>query len=156
MTPLESAVADAVAALRDELGPMDARATHAALWPYVRAAVSPASAGEEAPPAASISDRRKKPWQYTARFWNADGELVAETDPEVMLGSGQIPEILAGLAQQLHGIVPLELAPEATKARLPQLRNNIGRYGKAVLRISYEHDIGATMLCQLDIYRMEG
>lgn len=155
MTPLESAVAAAVAALHAERGPMDAPATYAALWPYVRAAVAPSAGGEESPPVAPSSDRRVRPWQYTARFWDAAGELVAETDPEVMQGTGSVPEILATLAQQLHGGIPVEMYPAELKARLPQLRNNLGRYGKAVLRIPYVFD-GASLVCQLDVYRMEG
>lgn len=155
MTPLETAVESAVRELVAQAGPMDAEAVYAALWPYVRAAAAP-YAPRTAPPSPQTRDRRAKVWQYTVKFWNADGELVGETDPERMEGTGGVPTILAGLAEQLHGFVPPELHPEATKAKLPQLRNNLGRQPRGVLRIPYADGQGQSHICQMDIHRLEG
>jgi hypothetical protein len=156
MTPLETAVESAVRELVAQAGPMDAEAVHAALWPYVRAAAAPYAPRPAVPVAATPKDRRAKVWQYTVKFWNADGELVGETDPERMEGTGGVPGIIEGLAEQLHGFVPPELHPDATKARLPQLRNNLGRQPRGVLRIPYADGQGQPHICQMDIHRLEG
>lgn len=157
MTPLETAVEFAVRELVAQSGPMDPEAVHAALWPYVRAAVAPYAPNKYPQPSASTRDRRAKYWQYTVKFWDAAGELVGETDPERMEGTGGVPGILYFLAEQLHeGFVPPELMPEATKTRLPQLRNNLGRQPRAVLRIPYADGQGQAYICQMDIHRLEG
>lgn len=156
MSPLESAVAAAVAALHAERGPLDAATTHAALWPYVRAAAAPYAPRTTQAPASPARDRRVRRWQYTVRFWDAAGELVAETDPEHMDGTGSVPQILSSLAEQLHGFVPPELSVEAVKARLPQLRNNLGRGSRGVLRIGYADGNGMMHSSQMDIHRLEG
>lgn len=155
MTPLETAVNDAVRLVMTEYGPMPPDALHAALWPYVRAAAAPYAERPVSPAPGAPRDRRVRLWQYTVRFWDAAAELAAETDPEQMEGTGGIPEILATLAKQLHGDVPADLMPEVTKTRLPQMRNNLGRYGKAALRVPYEF-AGETFVCQMDIHRLEG
>jgi YD repeat-containing protein len=155
MYPLQIAVEAAVRALVEQTGPMDAEQVHAALWPAVREAAAP-YAPRSALPAASTRDRRAKHWQYTVKFWDAAGELIGETDPARMEGTGGVPEILAGLAEQLHGFVPAEMHPEATRARLPQLRNNLGRQPRAVMRIGYADGQGQPHVCQVDIHRLEG
>jgi hypothetical protein len=156
MTRLETAVDEAVRLCVAEHGPMDPAAIHAALWPLVRAAAAPYAPRAAAPQPAAARDRRVRRWQYTVRFWNDAGELVGETDPEQMEGTGAVPQILATLAEQLHEFVPPELTPEAVKARLPQLRNNLGRGNHATLRISYADGGGRGHACQMDIHRLEG
>lgn len=152
--PLETAVGVAVRTLIAEHGPMDAAAAHATLWPYVRRAMSELAPASAAPAAEPARDRRVRRWQYVVRFWDGSGELVAETDPEVMEGTGNVPHILASLAQQLHGFVPWELHVEAVKARLPQLRNNLGRMSRATLRIAHADGSGAPFVCLVDIHRL--
>jgi len=156
MTPLQTAVEAAVRELVVELGPLDPAAAHAALWPYVRAAVAPYAPRAAQASVSTPRDRRVRRWQYTVRFWDSAGELVAETDPEQMEGTGAVPSIIAALAEELHGFVPAELHPEVTKARLPQLRNNLGRGPRAALRIPYADGSGAPHVCQMDIHRLEG
>jgi hypothetical protein len=73
-----------------------------------------------------------------------------------MEGTGGVPAIIEGLAEQLHGFVPAELHPAAVKAKLPQLRNNLGRQPRGVLRISYADGQGQPHICQMDIHRLEG
>jgi hypothetical protein len=136
-------------------GPMDAAALQAALWPYVKVAAAPYAAQPTPAAATQLRDRRVRRWQYIVRFWDAAGELMAETDPEVMDGTGSVPAILASLAEQLHGFVPAELASEVTKARLPQLRNNLGRGSRGVVRVNYADGQGAAHICQMDIHRLE-
>lgn len=152
---LETAVAAAVAALIAERGPMDPAAAHAALWPYVRDAAAPYAPRSVPAERGGSRDRRTRPWQYVVRFWDAAEELTAETDPEVMEGTGNVPTILANLAHQLHGFVPDELSEEATRSRLPQLRNNLGRGSHATLRIPYMDEAGAACNCQMDVHRLE-
>ena len=156
MTPLETAVESAVRELVAQAGPMDAEAVHAALWPYVKAAAAPYAPCSAPPVATAPKDRRAKVWQYTVKFWDAAGELIGETDPERMEGTGSVPGILADLVEELHGFVPPELHPAAVKARLRQLRNNLGRQPRGVLRISYADGQGQPHICQMDIHRLEG
>lgn len=156
MTPLETAVESAVRELVALHGPMGAEAAHAALWPYVKAAAGPYAPRAAAPLPKETRDRRAKVWQYTVKFWDEAGELVAETDPERMDGTGAVPETLAGLARQLHGYVPDDLRPHETRLRLPQLRNNLGRAQRASLRVKYTDNSGAAFVCQMDIHRLEG
>jgi hypothetical protein len=156
MTPLEIAVDEAVRALVTERGPMEPEALHAALWPCVRAAAAHYAPRTTPAPASPARDRRVRRWQYTVRFWNDAGELVAETDPEHMEGTGSVPQILSSLAEQLHGFVPPELSVEAVKGRLQQLRNNLGRGSRGVLRIGYADGNGGGHTCQMDIHRLEG
>ncbi|HEX2239156.1 MAG TPA: hypothetical protein VHJ19_12710 [Gammaproteobacteria bacterium] len=104
-------------------------------------------------------DRRAKQWGYIARFWSGlkgDPVLEAETEPAVMQGTGQLPTIVADLAEQMHGEIPAELTAEAIKARLPQVRNNLGRNdsGQTVLRVDYEIAGGDVWRCQVDIARV--
>jgi hypothetical protein len=133
-------------------------AVHARLWPYVAAAVAAAVAARDLPPSGS-SDRRIRPWQYTARFWNLDGELIAETDPCIMQGTGGLPLIVLGLARELHGGAELQapMTAEGVKERLPQLRNNLGRADSATLRMSYTAQgtgLTGSFACQIDVYRL--
>lgn len=126
----------------------------ALFWPYVRTAVAEIP-GAAPPPK---TDKRTKPWQYTVRFWlqtEAGPDLQAETDPAVMPSTGEIPSILSDLGIQMHGEeTPIDLSPQALKGRLQQLRNNLGRYGTAALRIEY--DIGdESYLAQMDVVRLE-
>lgn len=153
-TTVLASVESAVQALAHALGPQDAAAMHAALWPYVQAAAAPYAPRDVPAPSEPTGDRRTRPWQYVARFWDASGELVAETDPAIMDGTGNLPTIIATLATQLHEFLPAELHPEATKGRLPQLRNNLGRGKRAALRISYADGAGETCNCQVDVHRL--
>lgn len=142
----------------DRLGP----AVHAALWPHVHAAVADALAARDLPAPAAPADRRARPWQYVARFWTADGDLVGETDPAVIHGTGELPGIVRALAAELHGDEALfspEMDPDVLKGKLPQLRNNLGRADSAVLRIPYEilqpnGNRGESFVCQVDVYRL--
>lgn len=133
---------------------------HSQLWAYVTHAVKevgPSSAGV----IPARRDGREKTWQYMIRFWyNAPNgaELIAESEePELMQGTGSLPDIIATYGAELHAEqitdgVPSELSLEAVKAKLPQFRNNLGRQGSAVLRIPYT--IGdESYLCQVDVAR---
>lgn len=155
MSAIETAVSAAVAALVEQHGPLEPAQAHAALWPYVRAAAAPYAPRSAPAPAAAAKDRRVRRWQYVARFWDAAGELIGETEPEVMEGTGSVPDILSALAVQLHDALPDALCAAEVKARLPQLRNNLGRGSRAVLRIPYTH-AGEQYTCQMDIHRLEG
>jgi hypothetical protein len=121
---------------------------HARLWTYVTHAVrelDPSSAAE-----APARDARSKPWQYVIRFVQVGGagiQVVAETDPEIMQGTGHLPAILVKYAQEMHDAVPDELSEEAVKKLIPQMRNNLGRQGAATLRISYTF-AGESFQCQ--------
>lgn len=113
---------------------------HARLWTYVTHAVrelDPSSAAET-----PARDARSKPWQYVIRFVQAAPtgiQVVAETDPEIMQGTGHLPAIIAKYAEEMHdGVIPAELSEEAVKKLIPQMRNNLGRQGTATLRISYK------------------
>jgi hypothetical protein len=138
----------------------------ARLYAYIDAATThllPDAASEEINPDAGAADKRAKPWQLQIRFWQGD-ELVGETDPEVITGTGQIAEAVATVAADLHGETPSELGPDAVKKLLPQLRNNLARQAAAVMRIKYTAaDIdedpvfaGREMeyLCQIDVFRL--
>jgi hypothetical protein len=111
---------------------------HARLWTYVTHAVrelDPSSAAE-----APSRDARSKPWQYVIRFIQVQAsgiQVVAETDPEIMQGTGHLPAIIAKYAQEMHDAIPAELDEEAVKKLILQMRNNLGRQGTATLRISY-------------------
>lgn len=147
-----------------------AEIVHAILWPGVSAAVLSLLSAEDVPAEAG-KDRRSKPWQWVARFWQATEngpELVAETDPAIMEGTGAISSIVAGLAAQLHECeeteLPDALGEAAIRALLPQFRNNLGRANAAAMRIPYEFanledDEGGgsvdSFLCQLDVYRLD-
>jgi hypothetical protein len=161
MTDLQGLVARAVEALLPHVppgAPSLVERTHAALWPYVAVAVAqapPDTAGQvEAP---ETRDKRAKPWQYTVRFWEAaptGAELVAETDPAVMWSTGELPGIVSLCASEMHEGAPIpELSRGAVKERLPQLRNNLGRAGSAVLRVEYAVG-GVRYLCQVDVIRL--
>lgn len=149
----------AVSALLPDVGEnITAPALHAALYPYVvmAAAEIGAESGTTAPPK---SDRRSKPWQVVIRFWNQGPngpELGGETDPLVVEGTGELATMIPDLAAQLYGDVPEPLSEEAVKARLPQLRNNLGRAKSAALRIDFGH-LGAEPrgTCQADVYRLD-
>lgn len=141
-----------------------AQRVHAYLWPFVQTAAEHAvDAGivpDVEPEAAAPEprDQRVKLWQCTTRFWmmTANGpELMAETDPEIIEGTGLIPLRLESYGRMMHeeGSVS-ELSEAALKERLPQLRNNLGRQGSAVLRIEYETG-GAAWLCQADVIRLD-
>lgn len=156
MSDIQTAVSTAVSALMAERGPLEPAAAHAALWPYVQAAAAPYTWRAATPAPESTRDRRVRAWSYVVRFWDSANELVAETDPERMEGTGSIPEILSNLAAQLHDTLPDALNKAEIKARLPQLRNNLGRGARAVLRIPYEDAFsGESFICQMDIHRLE-
>ena len=140
-----------------------AQRVHAYLWPLVAEATEHAAASGLVPasdkgePAPAPRDQRVKLWQCVTRFWlrTENGpELMAETDPEILEGTGMLPPRLAHYATEMHaGHVP-EMAEDVLKERLPQLRNNLGRQGSAVLRVEYEAD-GAAWLCQTDVIRLD-
>jgi hypothetical protein len=136
-----------------------ATALHAAFWPYVSAAAEQVTPAETPPEAvhATPADRRTRLWQVTLRFWAtppAGPELVAETDPAVIEGTGGLPAAVADTAAQLHGEVPAALDAEHVRPTLPQLRNNLGRRGAAVLRLPYVWEEQA-YLCQVDVVRLD-
>lgn len=118
---------------------------------------------DELPAVLDAGDKRAKPWQIQVRFWNGE-DLVGETDPEVIQGTGEIATMVAAVAADLHGTVPEELTVDAVKAHLPQLRNNLARQRAAVLRIKYEAaDLeddpvlagrAVQYQCQVDVFRL--
>lgn len=132
------------------------------LWPFIVAAAEHAAAEGVVPEdpegaAPAPRDSRVKLWQCTTRFWlhSANGpELVAETDPEILEGTGMIPLQLEAYAWDLHEESVPELSQDSLKERLPQLRNNLGRQGSAVLRVEYEVG-GASWLAQVDVIRLD-
>lgn len=136
-------------------GPSLEERIHARLWPYVTHAV------RELNPSAIANepvkrDGRSKSWQYVLRFWNQTPigpVMIAETDTEIMSSTGSLPAIVAQYAGEMHEDIAItELSEASIKAKLAQLRNNLGRQGSAVLRVSYE--IGDEQyLCQVDVTR---
>jgi hypothetical protein len=136
----------------------------ARLFPYIEAATSSLLAAADLErPAEEQTDRRAKPWQAQLRIWSGE-ELVAETDPEVIDGTGQLPELVEDIASQLHETAPAELQQANVRGMLPQLRNNLARQKSAVLRIEYTApDLSedprlagraAQYLCQVDVFRL--
>lgn len=133
------------------------------------AAVADAILAATAPPVVSAphtpgGDRRSRPWSYVARFWEqtpAGAVLAAETDAEVMHGTGSLVRIIRSLASELHGrpldLLPSELSASALKALLPQFRNNLGRGNAAALRVPYTLSgmQDEAWLCQVDVYRVD-
>ncbi|MCK9513684.1 MAG: hypothetical protein M0R28_21005 [Pigmentiphaga sp.] len=170
--PLDAVVREMLpAALREheETGAPIAEIMHAQLWPRLCGAIETELflSYSNVPTAPTGKDRRAKPWQYVVRFWmqTPNGpELVGQTDPEIMMGTGEIPTIVTTIAAQLHEDgAPDELKPDAVKALLPQFRNNLGRANTATLRIPYvyadmdEGEMGGRAveyLCQIDVYRL--
>lgn len=138
---------------------------HARLWSYVTHAVrdlNPSALNTAEVPAKR--DGRAKPWKYVVRFWEVtplEKALVAESDEEIMSGTGKLPGIVAQYGRDMHSdeaanvaYCPPELSEEAIKEKLPQLRNNLGRQGSAVLRVPY--DIGEnSFICQVDIISLD-
>lgn len=139
-----------------------AQRVQAHLWPYVHAAAEHAVSegvvpkAEKGAVAPEPRDKRVKLWQCVTRFWlqTANGpELMAETDPEVIEGTGTLTTLVPKYGKEMHGVSVPDLTAKAVKERLPQLRNNLGRQGSAVLRI--EHQIGDEQwLCQVDVIRL--
>lgn len=171
LAPLDAVVREMLpAALREheETGAPIAEIMHAQLWPRLCGAIEAELflSYSNVPAAPTGKDRRAKPWQYVARFWQETDigpVLMGETDPEIMRGTGEIPTIVANLASQLHDGTPEELKPDAVKALLPQFRNNLGRANTATLRIPYlwaeleEDGVGGRAfnhLCQIDVFRL--
>lgn len=140
-------------------GPVSlAERAHAALWPLVQEAVKKLPAEEKRALTPQKSDKRTRLWQYVVRFWlvrPTGPELVAETDPEIMEGTGSLPRVVRAYAQELHGRIPTDLSDGALRALLPQMRNNLGRSASTSLRVPYTHGDDA-FLCQFDITRLEG
>jgi len=127
----------------------------ASLVPYVTKALE--EAGHAATVTAEPRDKRSKPWLVTVRFWlhtPIGEELVALDDPTVIYSTGGIPPYVTGLSQEMHGEIPPELSAASLEERLPQLRNNLGRYGSAVLRVEYAAG-GELFKCQIDVVRVE-
>jgi hypothetical protein len=130
---------------------------HGRLWPYVTHAVEEIRNPPSAPADPPKQDRRSKVWQYIVRFWvvtTSGTELVAETDIETMQGTGKLPGIIEQYATEMHpddALFPSGLvASDIKEQRLPQLRNNLGRYSKASLRFEYDYD-GAAYVCEVDV-----
>lgn len=157
-TGVASAVTEAIPHVPGGDTPLVHR-VHAYLYPYVQRAVEEAGTGENA----QKQDRRIKPWQYVARFWqtvNGEPELIAETDPAIMNGTGEIPDLICNLAAELHEVsahdLPAEVRVKALET-LPQLRNNLGRQGSAVVRLQYAMDVDGEdtdFFLQLDVMRL--
>ena len=166
---LQELVLSAVTHLVETENLTSAADVHAALWPHVVQAFAECCEAADAPPlpVEEPKDRRVRPWQYQARFWldTENGpELVAETDPDVMDGTGALPMIVRDLAASLHECelsdLPETLSHEALKEKLPQLRNNLGRAKRSALRIPYvflglHEESTAAYLCQVDVYRLD-
>lgn len=128
----------------------------ARIWPHITHAVrevDPSAIETETPK----RDARSKSWKYVVRFWHATplgNDLAAESDAEIMQSTGSLPAIVAQYGTDMHGELPPELSEESVKAKLPQLRNNLGRQNAAVLRIPY--DVGEdSFICQVDIVRLD-
>ena len=162
MTQFDEAVLVVVRATMEAHQTADPLAVHAALWPHVRAAVERAAPAAHHTTVPAKRDRRARPWQYIARFWlvSENGpELIAETDAEIMHGTGELSNIIGNLATQLHSDVPFGLRPEDIKPRLQQFRNNLGRASAAALRLPYRTHVdeagGHEYLCQVDVQRIE-
>lgn len=131
--------------------------THIALWPYVTHAVAEVLVPSAPAPDAPKPDRRSKSWRVVVRFWHAhaDGvaELVAETDPETITGTGKLPELIKKYAEEMcpdDALFPSALVAASIRERIPQLRNNLGRQGSATLRIEYIYE-GAEYLCEVSV-----
>lgn len=130
---------------------------HARLWSYVTHAVrelNPSAIESQTPK----RDSRAKPWKYVVRFWNVTelgNNLIAESDEEIMQGTGALKQVIPQYAGDLHeGFIPPELSEESIKSKLTQLRNNLGRQGSAVLRIPYT--IGEdNFLCNVDVVSLD-
>lgn len=140
---------------------------HTRLWSYVTHAVQEVrpSASSASSAEAPKKDGRSKAWQCVVRFWivatpgtlipagSPGVELIAETDPEIIQGTGSLPEIVERYATEMHpddALFPSALTTAAIKEKLLQLRNNLGRYNKASLRMEYVVD-GVSYLCQVDV-----
>lgn len=119
------------------------------LLPYIREALADDTAG--AVPA-STGDRRAKTWLCVVRFWRRD-ELLAESEPFTIQGTGTIPQLIRDYAAQVHGCgidaLPAQLDFAALKDMLPQMRNNLGRYASTTLRVPYVLD--GEHVCQVDV-----
>jgi hypothetical protein len=128
---------------------------YARLWSYVTHAVRECSPeGAQLGPPAGKPDGRSKVWSVQLRFSDGTGQLTAETEPEPITGTGQLPALVAAYGAEVHAdddvsnviadAIKAHLL-EAVAEKLPQLRNNLGRSkeGKATMRIEYsvgEHD----------------
>lgn len=133
---------------------------HARLWPHVRTAFHelvppPEPSAPDSP--APKRDRRTRPWQYVVRFWR-DEDLLGETDPAIIRGTGELVVILPALAAQLHEGGSHDLTEERVKEKLPQFRTNLGRGANATLRIPYlaADPDGSELdyMVQVDVYRL--
>lgn len=118
---------------------------HAQLWSYVTHAVREVNPDALNTPAPK-RDARAKAWKIVIRFWHTTpigNDLEAQTDEEIIQGTGALQQIIPAYATEMHGhegspdFCPPELSEESIKEKLPQLRNNLGRQGSAVLRINY-------------------
>lgn len=130
---------------------------HKALWSYVTHAVDEVLRPSAAVAGAPKQDRRSKAWQCVIRFCRTTPpsglDLVAETDPETIQGTGALPQLIEQYAAEMHpddALFPSELVAASIRERIPQMRNNLGRQGRATLGIEYEYD-GCTYLCQVDV-----
>lgn len=126
------------------------------LWAYVTHAVhevqNPPSSAPEAP---AKRDGRSKAWQCVVSFYKINSGnplLIAETDPETIQGTGSLPDLIEKYAAELHE-TEYHLLPSPLMVidkKIPQLRNNLGRQGKASLRIPYDYADGS-YLCEVHV-----
>lgn len=162
MSEIATHVAAAVGLALSNNPSMDAtpEAVHAFLWAHVKQAVDAERGAMDLPPIEQ--DKRIKPWLYVARFWDngpIGPELIGETDPTLMNGTGELPSIIRTLAAEVHetNTLPPKLAEEHLKTLLPQLRNNLGRGNNATLRINYcleNIEAAPDYICQVDVFRL--
>jgi hypothetical protein len=130
---------------------------HSRIWPYVTHAVkelNPSAIETQTPK----RDSRTKSWKYVIRFWNVTAignNLIAESDEEIMQGTGALKQVIPQYAGELHeNYIPTELSEDSIKSKLSQLRNNLGRQGSAVLRIPYA--VGEeNFLCNVDVVSLD-
>lgn len=144
---------------------------HAAIWPYITHAVRELNPSAIETPVPK-RDARTKMWQVVVRFWNVTplgNNLMAETEPDIVQSTGSLPGLIAAYAGDMHVAegeqagIPHELSEESIKEKLPQLRNNLGRQGSGVLRITYTvpalDERGAAYddewICQVDVTRLD-
>lgn len=148
---------------KDYTATPDAVLAHNALWPYVTHAVEEIANPSAPVPDAPKPDRRSKSWRVVVKFYtlrpevpgaDADGKwLIAETDPEIVQGTGSLPELIEKYAEEMcpdEALFPSPLVAAKLRERIPQLRNNLGRQGSATLRIEYIYE-GAAYLCEVSV-----
>lgn len=137
---------------RKDVGALTALITVAR--PFLRSALSRIEG------VAPTVDKRMSPYTVKAMFWDishgeAEAELVAEAEEEVVYGLGSTLERLALWIAELHD--GEELSDEADMAeitkRLPTLRTTVTRGNGSGAFRQYYHADGAAMLAHATVQR---